>query len=146
MLNLIISYAPDGIENRKIVDEVRGAFETAGCRTVVKKAADTSITDLAAADIMLFGLQKPAIAELHPDFNELVRIFKGVNLAGKTVGFFSFNAEKASARLRRALLDSDPSSFDEEPALGDGDSERHADLQGWVVRVTAFHQEARHAG
>ncbi len=139
MYNLFISYAPDSPENRKSVEEVQAAFDSAQFKAVVKKAAESSIIDLAAADIVLFGAEKTGASDMHTDFTEIARVTKGANLSGKTAGFFSFGAEKASSKLRKALHNSDISLFEDEPAAGEK-GPKPADLKEWAGKLAAFHR------
>ena len=74
---------------------------------VVKRAAEATIADITAADIVVFGAQKTAPAEVPAEFSEFLRIFKGITLAGRTAGFFSMGTEKATSRLRKALKDTE---------------------------------------
>jgi flavodoxin len=145
MYNLFISYAPDSQENRKSVEEVQAAFDSSQFKTVVKKAAESAVTDLAGADIVLFCSEKTGSSEMHPDFAEIARASKGANFAGKTAGFFSFGSEKACSKLRKALHDSNISLFDDEPAVGEKD-QKSTDLKEWAGRLAAFHRDRRGGG
>jgi flavodoxin len=146
METLFIVYAPDSPENRKSVEEVRTACEAVSTSTFVKEASRSSITDIAGADIVLLGVRKSGGSEIPAEFGELLRASKGANLAGKTIAFFSFGSEKAAAKLRRALRDSDITQFDEEPLLADKDPSRSVDVKGWIDRIVSFHKGNRRAG
>jgi flavodoxin len=143
MHNLFIAYAPDTNDTRRIVDQVRGAFDATAFTVTVKNAADSLLPDLAGADLLVFGLQKAEGGEIPADFSELVRSLKGANLAGRVASIFSVGSEKASARLRKALRDTDVSVSDEDPVFGGQKSARQADVAEWARKVTAFFEDVR---
>jgi hypothetical protein len=145
MYNVLILWAPDSAENRRSVESVLHAFEPLKIAPVAKKAAEATIADVNNADIVLFGAQKPAAAEAPPDFDEHLRVFKGVSLAGRTAGFFAMGGEKASARLRKALKDTDISQFEEEPLLADPRQGNGAEVADWTRKLVAFHKEMMNA-
>ncbi|MGO9308689.1 MAG: hypothetical protein ACLQDL_06675, partial [Spirochaetia bacterium] len=95
MYNVLVLWAPDTAENRKLVEAVAKALEQGKVTLVVKSAQEATIAQVNAADIVVFGVQKTASAEVPLEFTELLRIFKGISLAGRTAGFFSMGAEKA---------------------------------------------------
>ena len=146
MHNLFIAYAPDTSDMRRIVDQVRGAFEATAFTVTVKNAAESLVPDLAGADLLVFGLQKAGGGEIPVGFSELVRSLKGANLAGRAAAIFSVGSEKASARLRKALRDTDVTVSDEDPVFGDPKPARQADIPEWARRVAAFFEAARRAG
>jgi flavodoxin len=138
MHHLFITYAPDTNDTRKIVDQVRGAFDAAAFTVTVKNAAESLVPDLAGADLLVFGLQKAGGGEIPSDFSELLRSLKGANLAGRAAAIFSIGSEKASARLRKALRDTDVSVSDEDPVFADQKPARQADIAEWAKKVAAF--------
>lgn len=143
MPSVFITHAPDTPEARKAVEAVRAAFESARFAVSGKPAAQALMPDLAGADLVVFGLQKTGSTDHPEDLAELVRSLKGVNLAGRLVGFFSLGGEKASARLRKVLRDTDALLSDEEPALGDARPSRQSDIDSWTAKLVAQHQELR---
>jgi flavodoxin len=143
MHNLFIAYAPDTNDTRKIVDQVRGAFEATAFTVTVKNAAGSLLPDLAGADLLVFGLQKAGGGEIPADFAELVRSLKGANLAGRVAAIFSVGSEKASARLRKTLRDTEVSVSDEDPVFGDQKPARQSDVAEWAKKVTAFFEGVR---
>jgi flavodoxin len=136
MRKVLIVWAPDTAENRRIVDDVRGSFDGARFTASTRAAAETTIADIADADLVVFGLQKQGASDIPPEFAELVRIFKGVTLAGRTAGFFSMGAERASARLRKALKDTEISLLEEDPVFSEPKSERSHEIAEWVRKLT----------
>ncbi len=143
MYNVLILWAPDSAETRKVVDAMRGAFNEGRFRTTVKKADESSIVDIAAADMVIFGLQKSGAAEVPPEYSELMRIFKGVTLAGRTVGVFSVGTEKASAKIRKSLKDTEAAIFEEDPLFSNEKSEKASDVGEWAKKLAGFFQEVR---
>ena len=82
MYRLTILYAPEDEEYAGPAKQLGDAFSELGLDVVVKAAKNAGIPDILAADIVIFGSSvfKPY---LHPHFAEMVRAFKGINLAGK---------------------------------------------------------------
>src|SRR5208337_4185034 len=119
MYNVLILWAPDTAENRKLVDSVARALEMSKVSLLVRGAAEATIADVNAADIVIFGAQKTHTTDAPAEFSEFLRIFKGITLAGRTAGFFSMGAEKATARLRKALKDTEISQSDDDPLFND---------------------------
>ncbi len=146
MESLFITYASDSPEGMSIIDELRSACDEIHCTAAVKKALESSIPDLAAAAILVFGVQKTGQSELPADFSRLAEAMKGANFAGKTAAFISFGGNGASARLRIILRDTDIAQFDEEPVFASPGSARTANLREWVKKLMTFHQGNHGAG
>ena len=145
MHSVFITYAPDSADARKTIEQVRAAFEAASFAVVAKPAATAAMPDLAGADLVVFGLQKADAGDSPEELSELLRSLKGVNLAGRAVGFFSLGADKASARLRKVLRDTDAVLSEDEPGFGDARPTRPADIESWVKKLTALLQDLRRA-
>lgn len=145
MPSVFITHAPDTAEARKTVELVRAAFESAHFSAAGKPAAQAMMPDLAGADIVVFGLQKTGAADHPEELSDLLRALKGVNLAGRVVGFFSLGGEKASVRLRKVLRDTDATISEEEPSLGDPRPSRQADLDSWTGKLATQLQDLRRA-
>ena len=145
MFSVLITWAPDTTENRRVVDAVRAAFDDLKLDTKVEKAAECSIAHLATADIVVIGIQKWGTAEVHPDFSELVRVFKGVTLAGRTAGIFSIGTERASARMRKALKDTEISLLEDDPVFADQKTGKSPEIADWAKKLAAFTQGSTHA-
>jgi flavodoxin len=145
MYNVLILWAPDTAENRKLVDVVARALEQAKVALLVKGAAEATIADVNAADIVVFGAQKAGGVDVPAEFAELLRIFKGVTLAGRTAGFFSMGAEKATIRLRKALKDTEISLSEEDPLFADQKPGSPTSVLEWSQRLIAAHQEMQNA-
>lgn len=74
-----------------------------GTHCVVKSAQDLVPTDILPADTFFFGCEAP-----HPSsFSELERVLKGINLAGRTCGFFTLASDEAIGYLRSIVRDAD---------------------------------------
>jgi flavodoxin len=146
MIKVSILFAPDSTENRKAVEEIASALDAAHCAVTLKKAAESIISDVTGADVILFGVQKTDSSEVQEEFREFARIFKGINLAGKTAAFFTFSQDKAASALRKCLKSSDISLADPEITLAEKSPSRQSDIKEWVRQVLAFHQEGRNAG
>ncbi len=145
MHNLLIAYSPDSPENKKLVEEIAASMDAGMFTAAVKPAREATIVDLACADLMVFGVQRVGASELPADFDELLRVGKGANLAGKSACLFSFGTEKPSPRLRKALRETDIALLEEEPAFGDRGASRSAEVKEFARKAAAFFQDLVHA-
>jgi flavorubredoxin len=145
MHSVFITYAPDTPENRKTVEQVRSAFDPAAYAVTAKPAAGSLMPDLAGADLLVFGLQKAQGADAPAEYAELLRSLKGVNLAGRAAGVFSFGGEKASARLRKVLRDTSAAVAEEEPVFSDQKPTRQAEIEAWARQLSTSLQDLRRA-
>lgn len=145
MYNVLILWAPDTAENRKLVEAVTRALEQPKVSLLVKGAAEATIADVNAADIIVFGSQKTGAAEVPAEYSEFLRIFKGITLAGRTAGFFSMGSEKATARLRKALKETEILQSEEDPLFADQKPGSSASVQEWSQKLLAVHQEMQNA-
>jgi flavodoxin len=140
MYSVLILWAPDSTENRRIVDAISHVFDELKTTTVVKPAAEATIADVNASEIVLFGVEKSGSAELPPEYSEWVRVFKGITLAGRTAGFFSMGGERATARLRKALKDTEIAQRDDDPLFVDS---RQVDMSEWARKLVTGHREMK---
>ena len=140
METVVIIFASDSPEAKAQAEELHAALDPGRTAAMLVEGSRSSFTNLAAADIVVLGGSKTA--DIPPEFSEIVRASKGANLAGKTAAFFSPGPEKTSAKLRKALRDSDISMFDDE--LVQRDSNRGA-VRAWTERLLEFHRAKRHA-
>ena len=145
MYNVVVLWAPDSADNRRIVETVGRAFEQMKVALTVKTAADATIADVTAADIVVLGAQKIGSAEAPAEFAELLRIFKGITLAGRTAGFFSMGADRATVRLRRALKETEIAQAEEDPLFADGKPGASGPVAEWAHHLIAVHQELKNA-
>ena len=145
MYNVLILWAPETAENRKLVDTVARALEQQKVSLLVKGAAEASIGDITAADIIVFGMQKTSIADVPVEFSDFLRIFSGITLAGRTAGFFSMGTEKATTRLRKALKDTEILQFEEDPLFADQKPGSSSSVAEWSQKLLAAHQEMQNA-
>ncbi len=140
MYSVLILWAPDSSENRRIVDAVTRAFEELKMSPRAKTAAQATVADITASDILLFGVEKTGSAELPPDFAECLRVFKGISLAGRTAGLFSIGGERATARLRKALKDTEIAQRDDDPLFSDV---KQVEVEEWARKLVEAHREMR---
>jgi flavodoxin len=145
MYNVLIVWAPDTAENRKLVETVARSLDQAKVSLLVKGAAEATIADVSAADIVVFGAQKTSTNDVPAEFSEFLRIFKGITLAGRTAGFFSMGSEKATARLRKALKDTEILQSDDDPVLADQKQGTPMSLVEWSQKLIAVHQVRQNA-
>jgi flavodoxin len=128
------------------VDQVRAAFDPAAFSVSVKPAAATAMPDLAGADLVVFGLQKAQGGDAPVDYAELLRSLKGVNLGGRAAAIFSLGADKASAKLRKVLRDTDITLLDDEPALpSDQKPALQPEIEAWARKLASSLLDLRSA-
>jgi flavodoxin len=144
MHSVLILWAPDTAENRKVVDAVSSVFDDAKVTFLTRKVSEATIADLTTAEIIIFGTQKTSNGDLPSEYFECVRIFKGMTLAGRTAAFFSMGTERASARLRKALKDTEIAQVEEDPVFSDQKPGKSSEMNEWVRKLVAFHQELQH--
>ena len=145
MHSVLILWAPDSAENRRVIEAVTGAFNAAMLAPLAKKVIEASITDITASEIVVLGTQKTNSSDIPPDYSEFLRVFKGVTLAGRTAGLFSMGSEKSTGRLRKALKDTEISTMEEDPLFSDPKSGAAPEIAAWVKKLVAFHQESKNA-
>jgi len=133
MVRLTILYAPEDEEYADPAKQLGGTFSELGLDVAVKAAKNAEIPDILAADIVILGSSvfKP---DLHPHFAEMVRAFKGINLAGKCVGFLSYNGNNAPKLFRRALRDTDIYEFNRDLVINSGHV-LPAELMNWAKEL-----------
>lgn len=145
MYNVLVVWAPDSAENRKLVETVARALEQVKVTLAIKGATEATIADVTAADIVVFGAQKTASADAPSEYAEFLRIFKGITLAGRTAGFFSMGTEKATGRLRKALKDTEIFQSEDDPLWSDGKQGAAPSVNEWSERLIGTHQEMHRA-
>lgn len=143
MYNVVILWAPDSVENRRVAEAVRAAFDESKFKAITRKAAESSIVDLLAADIIVIGLQKTGASEVPTEYYDLLRIFKGITLAGRAAGVFSLGAEKASTKMRKSLKETEISLFEDDPVFSDQKSDKIPETGEWARKLAGFFQEVR---
>jgi flavodoxin len=140
MYSVLILWAPESADNRRTVDAVSRVFDELKASTRARHAKDATVADLTASDIVLFGVEKAGGAEIPPDFSEWLRVFKGITLAGRTAGFFSMGSERATARLRRALKDTEIAQRDDDPVFAES---KQAEIAEWARGLISAHREMK---
>ena len=145
MYKVLILWAPDTVENQAVVSALARALENENTRAVASKAAEATIADVNGSDLIVFGAGKTGADDAPPDYAEFLRIFKGVTLAGKTACFFSLGVEKATARLRKALKDTEIAQVEEELVFNGQVQDVTAMIAQWARKLLGLHKEARNA-
>jgi len=143
MYRVLILWAPDTVENKAVVSSVARALESDSSRATALKATEATIADINGSDVVVFGAGRTGAEDMPADFADFLRVFKGVTLAGKTAGFFSFGPEKATARLRKSLKDTEIAEIDEDPLFNGQTQETPAIITQWARKLIGFHQEVR---
>jgi flavodoxin len=144
MYSVLILWAPETAENRRIAELIARAFEEAKVECMAKKVTETTIADINAARIVVFGTQKSNGAEVPPDYAECLRFFRGVTFAGRTAGFFSMGAEKATGKLRKALKDTEIAQLEDDPLFSEQKPNLTAEIAAWTAQLLRVHQESHY--
>jgi len=145
MYNVVVLWAPDSADNRRIVDMVARALEQTRVALRLKSASEATIADITAADILVFGTQKVAAADTPSEYSDLLRIFRGITLAGRTAGFFSMGMDKATVRLRKALKETEIQQVEDDPLFADQKPGPQPSVTEWAQRLVGAHQEMQNA-
>lgn len=145
MYNVVVLWAPDSADNRRIVEMVARALEQTKVALRMKTASEATIADLTAADILVFGSQKVTAAEAPSEYTDLLRIFRGITFAGRTAGFFSMGTDKATVRLRKALKETEIQQLEDDPLFTDQKPGAQPLVTEWAQRLVGAHQEMQNA-
>ena len=145
MYNVVVLWAPDSADNRRIVEMVARALEQTKVALRLKIASEATVADLTGADILVLGAQKVPAGDAPPEFADLLRIFRGITLAGRTAGFFSMGTDKATQRLRKALRDAEIYQLDDDPLFADQKPGAQPSVTEWAQKLIGLHQEMQHA-
>jgi flavodoxin len=145
MYNAVVLWAPDSADNRRIVEVVARALEQTKVALRLKNAAEATIADLTAADILIFGVQKVPAGDAPSEYSDLLRIFRGITFAGRTAGFFSMGTDKATVRLRKALKETEILLLDDDPLFTDQKPGAQPLVTEWAQRLVGAHEEMQNA-
>jgi flavodoxin len=145
MYNVVVLWAPDSADNRRIVEMVARALEQTKVALRLKNASEATIADLTAADIVVFGTQRVTAGDAPAEYADLLRIFRGISLAGRTAGFFSMGTDKATVRLRKALRETEIAQVDDDPLFADQKQGVPPSVTEWAQKLIGAHQEMHNA-
>jgi len=145
MYNVVVLWAPDSADNRRTVEMVARALEQAKVALVMKNASEATIADLTAADIVVLGAQKVSAGDAPVEYADLLRIFRGITLAGRTAGFFSMGTDKATVRLRKALKETEIAQLEDDPLFSDQKQGAPSSAAEWAQKLIGAHQEMQNA-
>ncbi len=84
-------------------DTLRKAFDSAGYAVRVGMASKVGVSDVLASNVLALGA---ATGNSKP-YEELKRLFSGINLAGRTALLFSDGTKNAVSSLKNMLADSE---------------------------------------
>ena len=107
MFRAAVIYAPAGQPMQSLAERVAAALDRRRFAVTLKPAAQTTIPDLSASDLLLLGAAPEGKAAVHPEFAELLRALAGINLAGRVAGLFTSAGEATLQALKKALKDTD---------------------------------------
>ena len=92
---VIIVFSPESGDISALAETIARKCEEASCAVVVKPAGQVTVPELNAADILVFGAEEEGASLLEGGFQEIIRAFTGINLAGKTGALFSYSIQAA---------------------------------------------------
>ena len=128
MFRAAVIYAPTAMGT--LAEKVAASLDRKRFQVSVKPASEASITDLAAADLVLLGSSAQGRAALPPEFAEILRSLGGINLAGRVGGVFAAGGEAPLAAWKKALKDCEL-RLGQESFLRTDEADAKA-LAGWV--------------
>jgi flavodoxin len=107
MFRAAVIYAPSGQPMKSLAERVAAALDRRRFAVTLKPAAQATIPDLSASDLLLLGAAPEGKAAVHSEFAELLRALAGINLAGRVAGLFTSAGEATLQALKKALKDTD---------------------------------------
>jgi flavodoxin len=144
MIKILILYAPQDSGMKKFVDALQKAFPGKEFMVSVKSSSKAQIPDIAAADAAIFGSKGNSAISIHTDYKELLRAFGGVNLSGRSVGFFIEKDTSTFEDFSNALKESDIAIF-EEPLIYQERGLDFKQLKRWISQFILFVRRNMHA-
>ncbi|MDR0314065.1 MAG: hypothetical protein LBI14_10780 [Treponema sp.] len=97
-----------------------------GNKVLLKEASAFAGTDLLPAKVLFFGCEEPN----SPSFNHIEKLLGHINLADRSIGFFSPKSKKAVQYLAKIAKDSEAFCVPE-PLLEDNSAKTHE----WAAKV-----------
>jgi hypothetical protein len=107
------------------------AADLEGNKILIKEASVFEGTDLLPADVLFFGCETPAPAS----FNYIEQLLGHINLADRSMGFFSHSSKEAVQYLAKIAKDSEAFCVPE-PLFADNS----ANAREWAARVILGNQ------
>lgn len=140
MYKVIILYAPDEKTIVDTVNDIEIAFNNENCITAVKAAKNALIPDIAASEIVILGSKAEGKRLIHSDFKEIIRSLRGINLAGRIAGIFSFDQEETFVSFKQALNDSDITVFGKSLLIKNGQPDSSA-TAAWAKKILTYYKD-----
>jgi flavodoxin len=132
MFRAAVIFAPAALG--PLAEKIAASLDRKRFQVSVKPAAEASIPDLAAADLVLLGSSAQGRASLPPEFAEILRSLSGINLAGRVGGVFASGSDAPLAAWKKALKDCDL-RLGQENLLRADDADAKA-LAAWIGDLT----------
>jgi flavodoxin len=138
---VVIIYAPDDEIVQQSAVTIKSIFINEKYSVTIKQARDAHMPDFAGVDIVILGSKKENKKSIHSDFTEIVRALKGINLAGRIAGIFSFDTEETVDDFIKVLHDSDITIFEKGLLISDGKIDTKV-ITDWVKQIiTKYNKE-----
>jgi flavodoxin len=140
MFRVIILYAPDEETITTIAAVIETAFHNERCVTAVKAAKDALIPDIAGSDIVILGSKAEGKKPIHPDYKEIVRALRGINLAGRIAGIFTFEHDGTVDSFKQVLNDSDITIYEKSLFIESGQWDQ-AVITEWAQNILLYYKD-----
>jgi flavodoxin len=143
MKRVVIIYAPDDEIVQQSAVAIKSTFVNEHYSVTIKHARDAHMPDFAGVEIVILGSNKEDKRSIHTDFTEIIRALKGINLAGRIAGIFSFDTDETEKDFIKALYDSGISIFEKGLLIKDGKIDTKV-IKDWVKQIiTGYHRKDR---
>jgi flavodoxin len=136
MKRVVIIYAPDEEIVQQSAVAIKSTFVNEKYSVTIRQARDAHMPDFAGAEIVILGSKKEDKRSIHTDFTEIIRALKGINLAGRIAGIFSFDTEETEKDFVKALHDSEINIFAKGLLIKDGTIDTKV-IKEWVKQIIA---------
>jgi flavodoxin len=100
---VLIIYDSSSKDLHEAAKQVKGALDSDAYTVKIRIASETQVKEVLAADAFFFGAER----NKSPEYAEIERLLRGVNLAGRPCGFFTTGKTDGEAYLRRICADAE---------------------------------------
>ena len=105
MFHIGIIYAPYDSKTAEMVREMETVASEKGFDLRTKRASEASIVDINASDIVILISDGKGDHKINPDYSEIARALKGVNLSGRIAGVISLGGTVTLKAFKEILED-----------------------------------------
>ena len=141
MYHCLIIHVPQDKKLHEMADKLKNLLSDKEFKVKILPAADTAISDIAPADLLILGSPPNASSSIHKDYSELLRAFSGANLSGKMAGFIASKGSKTVDDFKKALNDSGITFFTESLPMEEAMDEGSKILKNWLKNIKTTFKE-----